>query len=296
VTPSRLEIRVPASSANLGSGFDALGLALGSWDTVEVLVGGTGLAVEVDDHGAGDVADVPRDETHLVYRALRSACAHLGFPVPGLFLRCTNAIPHARGLGSSAAAVVAGLAAGYALAGRELDAAALGLAAEFEGHADNAAASLLGGLVLVFEDAGKFHARRLRIHPAIRPVLAVPLTHADTDVTRGMLPREIAHSDAVFGVGRAALAVHALTVEPDLLLPATQDRLHERYRASAYPDSAELVRELRAAGVPAVISGAGPSVLALTTTGVLPEAVASPGFTVTEQPVDGGGVAVTAHP
>src|SRR5699024_10668687 len=146
---------------------------------------------------------------------------------------------------------------------RALDAAALRLAAEFEGHADNAAASLLGGLVLVFEDEGTIHARRLRIHPSIRPVLAVPETRASTDATRGLLPSEIAHSDAVFSAGRAALAVHALTAEPELLLTATQDRLHECYRASAYPESAELVRVLRDSGVPAMISGAGPSVLAL---------------------------------
>lgn len=294
MTARGLSIRVPASSANLGSGFDSLGLALGCWDTVEMLVGGTGLAVEAADHGAGGVEGVPTDETHLVYRALSRACEHLGVTVPGLRLRCANAIPHARGLGSSAAAVVAGLAGGYALAGREPDATALGLAAEFEGHADNAAASLLGGLVLVFEDDGAFHARKLRIHPTIRPVLAVPETRASTDATRGLLPREIAHSDAVFSAGRAALAVHALTTEPELLLPATQDRLHERYRAEAYPESAELVRNLRAAGVPAMISGAGPSVLALTTTAVLPDSALLRKFTVSELRVDSRGVDVTA--
>lgn len=296
MTGSGVRVRVPASSANLGSGFDSLGLALGCWDTVDVLVGGEGLVVEVTDHGAGGVDSVPRDETHLVYRALLRACAHLNMDVPGLRLRCVNAIPHARGLGSSAAAVVAGLAAGYALAGRVPDAAALDLAAEFEGHADNAAASLLGGLVLVFEDGGVLDARRLRIHPAIRPVLAVPETRASTDATRGLLPSEIAHSDAVFSAGRAALVVHALTAEPELLLPATQDRLHEHYRASAYPESAELVSILRAAGVPAMISGAGPSVLVLSTTARLPDLALLRRFTVTELRVDSSGVDVAELP
>ena len=289
----RLLVRVPASSANLGPGFDTFGLALGRYDEVEVRFGGTGLTVEVVDDGAGGVEDVARDETHLVYRALRRACEHLDVEVPGLLLRCANAIPHARGLGSSAAAVVAGLACGYALAGREPDSDALRLAAEFEGHADNAAASLLGGLVLVFDDGGWLRARRLDPHPGIRPVLAIPEQRSSTEATRGLLPREISHADAAFNAGRAALAVHALTSEPALLLAATEDRLHEPYRADAYPRSAELVRALRAAGVAAVISGAGPTVLALTTTGSLPASAPLSGFTVTELPVDRCGVQVS---
>ncbi|GAB2778947.1 homoserine kinase [Amycolatopsis magusensis] len=287
-----LRVRVPASTANLGPGFDVLGLALGLYDVVEVQVTDAGLKVEVLDAGAGGVGDVPTDETHLVVRALRRACDHLGFSVPGLHLRCHNAIPHARGLGSSAAAVVSGVAAGYALAGRELDDDALQLAAEFEGHADNAAASLLGGLVIAWETGGRFGAERLDPHPDLRPVLAVPGLRSSTDATRGLLPEHVPHADAAFNAGRAALAVRALVGNPELLLSATEDRLHQHYRAPAYPDSARLVRELRAQGVAAAISGAGPTVLALTTTGILPDVVDVTSFEVTALPVDSAGVQV----
>lgn len=292
-----LRVTVPASAANLGPGFDTFALALGLYDTVELVPAATGLTVEVLDAGAGVVDEVPLDETHLVYRALRHACACLDVDIPGLRLRCENAIPHARGLGSSASAIVAGIVAGYALADREPDASALRMAAEFEGHADNAAASLLGGFVLVWdgeENGPAPYARRLEPHPGIRPVLAVPGQRSSTEATRGLLPGEIPHSDAAFTAGRAALAVHALTGDPELLLAATEDRLHQRYRADAYPASAELVRALRAVGVAAVISGAGPTVLALTTTGSLPETVPTEGFAVRELPVDRRGAVVGA--
>ncbi|WP_431878094.1 homoserine kinase [Amycolatopsis sacchari] len=287
------KVTVPASSANLGPGFDALGLALGLHDVVEVQVIEAGLKVEVFDAGAGGVEDVPTDETHLVVRAIRHTCERLGVRVPGLHLRCFNKIPHARGLGSSAAAVVSGVAAGYALAEREPDAEAVQLAAEFEGHADNAAASLLGGLVIAWCEDGRFSAERLTVHPSIRPVVAVPGVKSSTAATRGLLPPQVPHPDAAFSAGRAALAVHALTCDPAVLLPATADRLHQHYRASAYPATARLVRELRDAGVAATVSGAGPTVLALTTDGIIPGSVGVEGFVVSELPVDPVGVRVT---
>jgi len=290
------KVTVPASSANLGPGFDAFGLALGLHDVVEVRVTGSGLKVEVFDAGAGGVADVPTDETHLVVRAIRRTCAHLGVELPGLHLSCFNAIPHARGLGSSAAAVVSGVAAGYALAGREIDAFdALQLAAGFEGHADNAAASLLGGLAVAWCDGGEFHAERLTPHASIRPVVAVPSVRSATATTRGLLPATVPHADAAHNAGRAALAVHALTAKPELLLAATEDRLHQHYRAPAYPASTALVSTLRAHGVPAAISGAGPTVLALTAAGILPPEVDVDGFAVLELPVDLTGVQVAAQ-
>jgi homoserine kinase len=293
VTPVRsVRVTVPASTANLGPGFDALGMALALHDVVELEVTPHGLDIEVVDAGAGDVDDVPTDESHLVVRALRKACAHLGIEVPGIRLRCHNAIPHARGLGSSAAAVVSGVAAAYALAGRDLDSRALQLAAEFEGHADNAAASLFGGLVIAWCDGGQFRAERLTPAASLRPVLAVPAERSSTDATRGLLPKQVPHADAAFTAGRAALAVHALTARPELLLAATEDRLHQDYRAPAYPASAALVRTLREAGVPATISGAGPSVLAFTWEGILPEAVDVDTFGVSELTVDLVGVQV----
>ncbi|WP_410654175.1 homoserine kinase [Amycolatopsis sp. lyj-112] len=290
-----ITVKVPASSANLGPGFDTLGLALALYDTVELRITDAGLKVEVIDAGAGGVDDVPTDESHLVVRAFRRGCEHFGIRPPGLHLRCFNAIPHARGLGSSAAAVVTGVSAAYALAEKALDDDALQLAAGFEGHADNAAASLLGGFVVAWNEGERFRAERLQPHHDIRPVVAVPALRSSTDATRGLLPAQVPHADAAFTAGRAALAVHALTARPDLLLSATEDRLHQHYRAPAYPASSELVRALRAEGVAAAISGAGPSVLALTTTGVLPAGIDVTSFDVIELPIDPGGVQVAAQ-
>lgn len=281
--PVGARVRVPASTANLGPGFDALGLALALHDDVEVTVVGGGLRVEVDGEGAGQV---PRDERHLVVRALRAACDHLGIAPPGLVVRCRNRVPHSRGLGSSASAVVAGVLAGYGLAGREPDDAALDLASRFEGHADNAGASLLGGLVVAWCEQGSFRARRLEPHTALQPVLLVPASTSSTAATRGLLPPHVPHTDAAFTAGRAALAVHALVSAPELLLAATDDRLHQPYRASSYPATSTLVTALRAHGVAAAVSGAGPAVLALTVGGCLPDAVDTSGFRVRAIPVD----------
>lgn len=284
-----VRVRVPASTANLGSGFDALGLALALHDEVEVALDGTGLHVEVEGEGAGEV---PTDERHLVVRALRAAAGHLGLDAPGLRLRCHNRIPHSRGLGSSAAAVVSGVVAAYALAGSEPDAAALEIAAGFEQHADNAAACLYGGLAIAWSADGGFRATRLEPHPDLAPVLLVPSTTSSTQASRGLLPAEVPHADAAFAAGRAALAVHALTCAPELLRTALEDRLHQPYRRSAYPATGRLVDALRAAGVPAAVSGAGPSVLAFPGNGELPAAVDTVGFTPHRLDVDRVGAEV----
>jgi homoserine kinase len=286
---------VPASSANLGPGFDTLGLALGLYDEVDVAVAADGVTVEVDGAGA---EGVPRDERHLVVRAMRRAFDVFGCSdtaPPGLHLRCRNAIPHARGLGSSAAAAVAGAAAAAVLAGRDLDLerdTLLQVTAGMEGHADNAAASLLGGFVVAWNTADRFDAVRLDAHPGIVPVALVPEVESSTATTRGLLPDRIPLADAAFTGSRTALAVLAFTQRPDLLFPATADRLHQEYRRPAYPESAALVDALRSAGVPAVISGAGPTVLALTADGTLPSTVDPDGFTVLRLPVDPSGVTV----
>lgn len=308
--PARgVRVRVPASTANLGPGFDTLGMALGRYDHIEVrTLAEPGLTVDVSDAGAGGIDDVPRDDTHLVVRVLRRTFDHLDVTPTGLTLRCENAIPHARGLGSSAAAVVAGAAAAYALADQPLDVdAVLRIAAEFEGHVDNAAASLLGGVVIAWQDepgsaaatgthgssSAGWHAERLPPHPAIRPVVAIPAQRSSTGATRGLLPDVIPHGDAVFSAGRSALAVHALTAAPELLVAATADRLHQHYRAPAYPATAHLIEGLRKSGVAAAVSGAGPTVLALTTDGVIPQDVETSGFALVELPIDSAGVTVT---
>jgi homoserine kinase len=289
-----VSVEVPASAANLGPGFDALGLALALYDRVEVGAMAGGVTVEVVGEGAGRL---PGDEKHLVARAILATVDALGAAVPGLALRCHNRIPHARGLGSSAAATVAGVAAGYALAGVELDGTeragrALQLAAAFEGHADNAAPSLLGGLTIAWSEEG-FRAVRLQPHPNIAPVLLIPDVESSTEHTRGLLPPRVPHGDAAFNVARTALLLHAITAAPELLLAGTEDRLHQPYRRGAYPATAALVDALRAKGVPATISGAGPTVLALTSGEGLPDGLDLAGFETRPLLIDACGVRVT---
>jgi homoserine kinase len=289
-------VRVPASSANLGPGFDSLGLALGLYDDIEVSVADDGVTVEVEGEGAGRV---PCDDSHLVLRAMRTAWNITGDAPAGVRLRCRNAIPHSRGLGSSAAAAVAGAVAAVVLAGRDPELerdTLLQVTAGMEGHADNAAASLLGGFVVAWETAGntaeRFHAVRLDAHPGIRPVALVAGIESLTSTTRGLLPDRVPLVDAAFTGSRTALAVLAFTQRPELLLPATEDRLHQGYRRPAYPESADLVDALRAHGVPAAISGAGPTVLALTTDGRIPPGIDLHGFAVMPLDVDAHGARV----
>jgi homoserine kinase len=292
-----VRVRVPATSANLGPGFDAFGLALALYDDVVVRVADEGLYLDV----AGEGADkVPRTARHLVVRALRAGFDALGGQPRGLEVVCANRIPHSRGLGSSAAAIVAGVVAARALAlggGDALDdAALLDLAAQVEGHPDNVAACLLGGLTLAWrEDAG--HARAVRLEPAaaLCPVIFIPPTTASTARARKLLPETVTHADAARNAGRAALLVHALTspdAETDLLLSATEDRLHQRYRAPAMPRSAALVDTLRGDAVPAVVSGAGPSVLAFAPKGADLSGYAPRGWTVESIDVDRAGAAL----
>jgi homoserine kinase len=277
---------VPASTANLGSGFDTLGLALGLYDEVTVEAADAGLDVQVQGAGAGQV---PLDADHLLVRAIQAVD---GVP-DGLIVRCRNVIPHSRGLGSSAAAVVAGIAAGYALAGKTLDDRALQLAAEFEGHADNAAASLYGGLVLAWGEGKCYRAVRLEPHAGLHAMVFIPATESSTKTTRGLLPAQVPHVDAAFAAGRAALAVHAVTTAPELLMPATEDRLHQGYREPAWPDTIRVVEALRAAGFPATVSGAGPTVFTLVSGDrEVPPTVDLTGFAAHRLEIDRDGVQV----
>jgi homoserine kinase len=290
-------VRTPATSANLGPGFDSLGLALGLYDEVEVVATGDGaLDLIVEGEGAGAV---PGDERHLVVRAIRAGLELAGAGRPGLRLHCRNAIPHGRGLGSSASAVVAGLVVArelLAVPGPLDDPTVLRVATAFERHPDNAAAALLGGFTVSWTDsepgpaggtpdsvegapgpaegapgpaAGAdqplpaARAITVPVHPDVWVVACVPGCELATSVARRMLPAEVPHRDAAFNAGRAALLVEALSRRPELLLAATDDRLHQGQRAPAMPDSAGLVRLLRARGAAAVVSGAGPTVLVL---------------------------------
>lgn len=288
---------VAASTANLGPGFDSLGLALSLYDEISVETTDSGLIVEVEGEGAGQVS---LGTEHLVVRAIQRGLAACGAAVPGMVVHCRNAIPHSRGLGSSASAVVGGLAAVNGLVAQTdiapLDESQLvQLSSEFEGHSDNAAASVLGGAVVSWIDSATeppgYAAVRLRLHPDIRLFPAIPEERSSTAETRVMLPTHVSHCDARFNVSRAALLVVALTERPDLLMTATQDVLHQPQRAPAMPASAEYLRLLRRHGIAAVLSGAGPAVIALTTRSDLPrealDYAAAHRFTVSEMAVGG---------
>ena len=259
-----VRVRVPATSANLGPGFDAFGLALGLYDDVVVRVADSGLHVDIAGEGADTLA---RDEQHLVVRSMRAAFDVLGGQPCGLEVVCANRIPHGRGLGSSSAAICAGIVAARAvtIGGPSLldDAGLLALGSELEGHPDNVAACLLGGFTLAWTDDDVARAVRLDPSRLVAPVVFIAAEPLLTETARGLLPRTVPHTDAAHNAGRAALLVEALTRRPELLLPATEDRIHQDYRSPAMPESAALVAALRAAGVPAVVSGAGPTVLAL---------------------------------
>ena len=289
---------VPASAANLGPGFDSLGLALSLYDEIAVTTVDSGLQVEVEGEGAGHV---PLGGEHLVVRAVERGLHAAGAAAPGLAVRCRNDIPHSRGLGSSAAAVVGGLAAANGLLAQGGWAPfstpqLIQLASEFEGHPDNASAAVLGGAVVSWTerdgDRDTYAAVPLHLHPDIRIFSAIPEQQSLTAATRVLLPRHVSHEDARFNVSRVALLVVALTERPDLLLAATEDVLHQPQRATAMPRSSEYLRLMRRYAVAAALSGAGPAVIALTTHPELPAEILefgeSNGFVVRQMTVGEG--------
>lgn len=283
-------VRVPATSANLGPGYDCLGLCLDLWDEVSVsTLDGRGVEIDVTGEGEHTIA---RDESHLVIATIRRALADLGHPDPrcGLMLHAHNRIAQSRGLGSSAAAIVAGLALGWGIArpGQPLDRDwALGVATQIEGHPDNAAPAIFGGAQLSWLDGDSasaadvishasgaresisvsaVHHVDLEIDPRIHPVVFVPQRRVPTSAARAVMPHSVPHDDAVRQVLSACLLVTSLSHHPEHLMAATQDWLHQPFRRDLMPESADLIDQLRACGVPAVISGAGSTVLALGTT------------------------------
>ena len=263
----QVTVEVPASSANLGPGFDALGVALGLYDRITAETLACGLEIEVEGEGS---EGVPLDASHLVVKAIEAGLRAGGVGITGLRVRCVNAIPHSRGLGSSASAAVGGLAVANALMGGTLtDEQLIQLSGEFEGHPDNAAASVLGGVVVSWTDRGehevRYRAVRTAVDPRIRATVLIPAERSSTAQTRGLLPESVPHADAAFNASRAALLSVALSSAPDLLLAATEDRLHQGYRAPALPSTTDWIARLRARGLAATVSGAGPTVLVLGT-------------------------------
>jgi homoserine kinase len=262
----QVRVTVPATSANLGPGFDSLGLALDLRDELTGEVTASGLEVEVRGAGADDVA---RDEANLVIRSMRAAFEAMDVTPPGLRICCDNAIPHSRGLGSSAAAIVGGAALARALVedGEACldDDSLFRLAAGIEGHPDNVAPALLGGFVICGREGGNFFALPSTVDKRISVVVFIPPDPVSTEVARGLLPDQVSHADAAADAGRTALLVAALAQRPEHLFLATRDFLHQDFRRDAMPESMALVDALRADGVAATVSGAGPTVLAFTT-------------------------------
>jgi homoserine kinase len=259
----RLSVRVPATVANLGPGFDALAVAVDLQNEVEVDTESPP-AVTVEGEGAGEL---PEDATNLIFRSMAYLAREAGGALPPFALRSSNGIPLERGLGSSAAATVAGLLLANDLLGAGLgDDRLLEVAVDIEGHPDNVAGCLFGGLVLAYLSGDGWRAERLRPHPSLRPVLLVPEEErVSTSDARRVLPREVSLSDAAHNIGRAALTVVALTARPDLLPEALEDRLHQARRLALAPASRALYQDLREAGVPACVAGSGPTIVAFET-------------------------------
>lgn len=261
----RVKVSVPATTANLGPGFDTLGMALTIGDELIVTATkGSGITVDVQGVGAGEVAT---DETNLIARSLAHAFASKGVAVPGLHLEAHNVIPHGRGLGSSGAAIVAGVMAAKGLLEGIVEFTSselLALATDMEGHPDNIAPSLFGGLTIAWmTDQGPKH-KKLSVHRGVSLVVAVPEDASmSTSLARSLQPETVPHKDAIFNLSRSALLIAALIQSPELLFEATEDRLHQNYRASAMKDTDALLQSLRKLGFAAVVSGAGPSVLVL---------------------------------
>ncbi|MCT1866465.1 homoserine kinase [Dermabacter sp. p3-SID358] len=267
ITRERVSVEPCATSANLGPGFDSLGLALELRDryTLDVTTGPTEVLIRGE--GAGEL---PEDDTNLVVRTLRESLELVGAPQIGVRLTCTNAIPQGRGLGSSAAAIVGGIALARAILQDPSaidDQAMLEIATSIEGHPDNVAPAIFGGVCLGYMEGENAHAVRLRVanavdgRPALRPLIISPSSALSTATARAILSPEVRRSDATHNIARAALFVHALAEDPARLFAATADRLHQDARSSHMPQSVGLVHVLRSQGVPAVISGAGPTVL-----------------------------------
>ena len=268
-----MQVQVPATSANLGPGFDSLGLALALQDRyiAQVL---DEQVIDIDISGEGADA-LPRNEKNLVIKSMYKGFEFLGGKPRGIALRALNVIPHSRGLGSSASAIVGGLSLARALVlggnERMSNEDMLNLANEMEGHPDNVAAAIFGGATIAWQEVQHGHnvalSVQVEVDPRISAVAFIPSTSVSTSKARKMLPDLITHADAVKNSAHTALLVHALQHRPDLLHTATEDFLHQSYRADAMPSSFTLLMKLRRAGVAAFISGAGPTILVLHTGG-----------------------------
>ena len=259
------QVSVPSSSANIGPGFDCFGIALELRDQYAASILDD-VAFDIDVAGEG-ADEVKKDKNNLVIKAMLRGFEHMGTKPRGIALRALNVTPHQRGLGSSSSAIIGGLvlARKLVLSGEDLltDEDVIALATELEGHPDNVSAAFLGGATISWTESGIGKATKIDVDDRIKAIAFIPENHLSTKKARNVLPETISHHDAVQNSARTALLTQALSSRPDLLFTATEDFLHQAYRADLMPKSMNLVNKLRAAGVAAVISGAGPTVLVL---------------------------------
>jgi homoserine kinase len=261
-----MKVRVPATSANLGPGFDTLGMAFNLYNTVEMEFRDSGLHIEVE--GLGKEA-IPTDESNVIYQSARKVFELAGIPVPGLYMKLANEIPLSRGLGSSAAAIVGGIVAANHLCNSALDVQTLlQIATDMEGHPDNVAPALFGGFTIAAIDQGKVRCVRMDPPTELRAVVAVPAFTLATHKSRGVLPTTVSFGDAIFNVSRTAFLVAALcTGHTELLSMAMEDRLHQPYRCCLVPGMEDVWQAAKGAGaLSAALSGAGPCLIAFAQT------------------------------
>lgn len=261
--PAAVKVRVPATVANLGPGFDALGAAVRMHLEIEIEPRRDSIDIQVEGEGA---EQLPQDETNLVIRSMNEFFDHVARRPPGFAVKVKNPIPLASGLGSSSAAVVGGLFAARALTGRTVPQSEMvSLATRIEGHPDNVMPALLGGLVVCYRGQLDSDLRYFRLEPSDRlvPILAVPAKGFSTAEARKALPDDVSFSDAQFTASRAALLVAAVTsgAGADVLADAMDDRLHEPHRLKLMPETAAVHMEIKDAGLPVSLAGAGPSLL-----------------------------------
>ena len=260
--PKQVKVKVPATMANLGPGFDCIGMALDIWDTITITGGPFGIEIEGEGEG-----HIPLDARNLIITGVDAAFSEIGEQMPSLHYRYISKIPVGRGLGSSSASIVAGLLAGAAFAGADLPFSRLvRIAADIEGHPDNVAPALAGGCTIGIHEAGEWIVTSTPIPENLSCVLYIPDSSTSTHESRAKLPEQISRGDAVYNIGRAALLISSFaSSDLSLLKYATQDKLHQPYRSSGFTGMQSIIdAALRGGAKGAFLSGSGPAIAALT--------------------------------
>lgn len=257
-----VRVQVPATTANMGPGFDCLGMALQLYNSVEMMIIPSGLHIEVQGDGQ---ADIPRDEDNMVYLAARKVFRQVGYRPSGLKIKLVNNIPVARGLGSSSASIVGGMIAANIISGNTLSQRdIINLAYGMEGHPDNIAACVLGGIVVAVPADGEIKCQKIDPPKDLRAIVSIPDFQLPTRISREALPQQIPINDAIFNLGRVALLISSLyTCDINQFMVAMEDRIHQPYRTSLVPGMKKVFAAARLAGAKGItLSGAGPAIIA----------------------------------